>query len=192
MIFDDFNNILEQCIINIINEQKQCIFFNEEEFHLKLYLELNEYLKIKYPLKNIHTVVECYDILFYIDNNINKNNIKNNRLKKSNKIDIVSIIENKYYLIEIKYSAYKNSSKFWNYTAGANKYDVLNQYKRDIIKLKNIINDTNNVNIANAYCILLITNNLENELKIKEIDEKLNWNKSKLLEQYYSFCIKCL
>jgi len=191
MIFEDFYIILEQCINNILNEQKQCIFINEEVFHLKLYLELNKYLKNKYPLKNIHILVECYDILFYIDN-INKNNIENNRIKKSNKIDIVSIIENKYFLIEIKYSAYINSSKFWNYAAGANKYDILNQYKRDIIKLKNIINDTKNVNIVNAYCILLVTNNLENEVKIKEIDEKLNWNKSKLLEQYYTFCIKCI
>lgn len=184
--------MLEQSIHDILIKQEENLFSSEEDFQLELSIELKRRLKNNYPLNKTYIIIECYDISIYI-NNMNHIPKEKNIIKGSNRIDIVLIIDDSYYFIEIKYSAYDDLAKDYDYRAGIkNKDEIIPKFKDDIKKLHNIINYTNSNNLKGSFCILLVTSNLLNECNIKVIDEDLNWNENELFESNYSYCIKCL
>ena len=151
--------------------------------------KVNKYLKLKYLSIRIPIIIEFYDIIFYITERDKIIPIDKNILN-SERIDIVLFIDNYYFLIELKYSAYDELASKENYRAGANKYEILKEYKADVRKLENLIN--NFVCIKSGYCILIITSNLLQELNINEIDESLEGyaKPQSALRAFVRFCLR--
>ena len=188
MLSKDFLIILENSIKNTLSRQKDELFHDEKEFHLKLSIELNKYMKQKYPLMRIPIIVEFYDILFYVFEN-DKFIPEDKTIINSARIDIALFIDNQYFLVELKYSAYDELARDIDYKAGTNKHDIIKGFKADVKKLEKIKNDFSS--IESGYCILLITSNLIQELNIQEIEKDLKWKWNEI-DSEYSYCIKCI
>jgi hypothetical protein len=118
-----------------------------------LCIELKKYLK---NLDNSIQIIVEYNCLNYEVED--KNLVKNNEtIKGSNEIDIVLIINNNHYVIEIKYSAYIGTKC----ERGTVISDILNSKKKggsyisDNIKINDLVNKNNCIKCG--YCILIVT-----------------------------------
>jgi hypothetical protein len=154
---------LIECMNNFSEEHKNNIFKKEGYFHLRLYKNLKNYFK-KDP--SIHIILEYYALNYDLSNNDIKDIIKdyeaedeNAVILKSDKIDIVILVDNRHYLIELKCSIYNNKE----YYGGTKKDDVIEAYENDIKKINNLVKKNNSA--VCGYCILLTTCNIDNNCR---------------------------
>jgi hypothetical protein len=151
----DFNNYIVICLENIIEEQKGELFKNEWDIESKLSIKLKDKLKIIFPKETIHVIVEFPDVNFYLSNNYELNKTD----KKNHSIDFVIIINDNYYLFELKYSYYCNIINRIVYSKGTRIEDTLKNYINDIVIIQELVN--NNKDIECGYCILILSRNLK-------------------------------
>jgi hypothetical protein len=167
---DEFavEDLLKRYIKNILEHKQNDFFENEFNFQKKLYKELKNSLKDKYPLNKIYVNVEYNCLNFYFEKDIEINKISDGNHKfhyenkkageriGSNVIDVVILIDGKYYLIGLKLSEYDRNRK---YIGGTNIERVSDGYKDDIELFTKLINEFDNIKYG--YCILLCTENIE-------------------------------
>jgi hypothetical protein len=156
---NEIYNGLIKCINNILDERGSEIFIDEGDFHLCLCMELKKYfININ---SSLQIIIEYNCLNYDLEN---KDLVKNNEtIRKSFEIDIVLLINNNHYLVEIKYSAYKGKE----YYKGTDKYTIINSeekegsYKSDIKKIRNLVNK--NISVICGYCVLLTTSDINND-----------------------------
>jgi hypothetical protein len=171
----DIDDYIDLSIKNIIDEQCAMLksgklwFSDEWEYQREFVKKLTSILKKEYPSNVIRSIIEYHEFNFYLDNNK-----KIEKDEKGHRIDIVLIIDDKYYPIELKYSFYYRGKDGNNVcVAGTELYSVLYKKEKeysgyivDIIDIQNLVNEFDIIKCG--YCILLTSNGSSEIVKILE------------------------
>ena len=135
------NNILKK------TENEMIPFKNELDFQYKLSIELKNIFN-KLGIDNAYVYVEYHELNFYLENNMNIENIK--KSSEFSRIDIVIKFNNEYYPIELKYGYDRNGGPDNRMT---NLSQAVIGFDKDIQNMKLCANKFPCIN--SGYCILL-------------------------------------
>jgi hypothetical protein len=158
----------------------------EQYFKYNLALELRKYLNEKDHSINI--TMEYNEINFHMGDKHNDSNLYDKYSNISEieperewVIDIVIEIDNKFYPIELKYSAYYNASK--SESGGSNYSNARKGFGDDEEKIIDVMKKYKKI-IDCGYCILIVTSNIKSYFDT--IIPKEKW---KDVEERYSYII---